>query len=266
MQAAGTWALIATLEAIQPHRIALKPRVILESPRAHMFSQYLCGTETPNSAHIIHEVKIRDLHGEMQCVRALIDRGATSIFMAPRLLSTLGLPHEAAHKTTLGLNRQVMEHARDSWKPTISAQYFDHLAPVDEPEVLVVPIKAYDLVIGLPWFRARNPEIDLSRNRLLSLRTPCGSGSHGTEDSQLCQTEGNGVSIVTSSATAFGDLLASEEVDGAFALRIEDCIGLQVATVEQTHEKGEYPRMLDERAGATAVVAAEEEPNSGILE
>jgi len=92
--------------------------------------------------------------------------------MAPRLLRKLGLPHEAAHTTTLGLNGQVMEHARDSQKTMISAQYFDHLAPVDEPEVLVVPIKAYDLVLGLPWFRARNPEIDWSRNRLWSLRTP----------------------------------------------------------------------------------------------
>jgi len=104
MQEAGTRSLMATLEAIQPQRIALKPRVIVESPRAHMFSQYLCSTETPDSAHIIHEVMIRDLHGEMQRVLALIDCGPTSIFMAPRLLRTLGLPHEAAHTTTLGLN------------------------------------------------------------------------------------------------------------------------------------------------------------------
>ena len=52
----------------------------------------------------------------------------------------------------------------------------------------------------------------------------------------------------------------------AFALRVEDCIGLLGATVQRTHEKCEYPRMLDERAGAAAVFAAEEEPNSGILQ
>jgi hypothetical protein len=186
--------------------------------------------------------------------------------MAPRLLRKLGLPHEAAHTTTLGLIGHVIEHARDSRKTIISAQYFDHLAPVDEPEVPVVPITAYDLVLGLPWFQARNPEIDWSRNRLLSLRTPYGLGSHGTEDSQLGKPERNGVSIETLSATAFGDLLASEEITRSFALSIEDCIGLLGATVEWTHEKGEYPRILDDRAGAAAVVAAEEEPNSGILE
>jgi hypothetical protein len=92
----------------------------------------------------------------------------------------------------------------------------------------------------------------------LALGTRCGSGSHGSEDTQLSQPEGSGVSIETLSATAFGDLLASEKVAGAFALPIEDCIGLLGATVERTHEKGEYPRMLDERAGAAAVVAAEE--------
>jgi len=90
MQAAGTRAVMATLQAIQPDWIALTPRVILESPRAHMFSQYLCGTETPDSAHIIHEVKINDRHGEMERVRALIDCCATSIFMAPNYFETLG--------------------------------------------------------------------------------------------------------------------------------------------------------------------------------
>jgi hypothetical protein len=67
-------------------------------------------------------------------------------------------------------------------------------------------------------------------------------------------------------AATIADLLASENVAVAFALRIEDCPGLLGATVQRTHEKCEYPRMLDKRAGAAAVVAAEEEPNWGILE
>ena len=47
----------------------------------------------------------------------------------------------------------------------------------------------------------------------------------------------------------------------AFALQVEVCIGLLGATVERTHVKGGYPCMLDERAGAAAVVAAEERPH-----
>jgi len=50
----------------------------------------------------------------------------------------------------------------------------------------------------------------------------------------------------------------------AFALRVEDCIGLLGATVEQTHEKCEYPCILDERAAAAAVVAAEEHPHGNL--
>jgi hypothetical protein len=38
-------------------------------------------------------------------------------------------------------------------------QYFEHLKQVDESEVFVVPMKAYNLVLGLPWFKARNLEI-----------------------------------------------------------------------------------------------------------
>lgn len=93
----------------------------------------------------------------------------------------------------------------------------------------------------------------------------CRSGSHGTEDSQLGQPDGNGVNIETPSATAFGNLLAGKVVAGAFALRIEDCVGSLGATEERTHKTGEFPRMLDEREGAPAVIAAEEEPNSDIV-
>jgi len=35
-----------------------------------------------------------------------------------------------------------------------------HLAPVYEPELLIVPMKAYDVVLVLPWFKTRKPEID----------------------------------------------------------------------------------------------------------
>jgi hypothetical protein len=47
-------------------------------------------------------------------------------------------------------------------------------------------MQSYDLVLGIPWFRTRSPEIDWSRGRLLSLRTPTGilsSASACTENS-----------------------------------------------------------------------------------
>jgi len=84
------------MDSIQPHRIALKSRVLLESPKALMSSQYLCGTTTPDTSHIVHDVFIRDGSGEMQRVRALIDCGATSIFMPPRLRKRPGLADKPA--------------------------------------------------------------------------------------------------------------------------------------------------------------------------
>jgi len=58
MQAVATLVVMATLEGVQPHLISFRRRIALERRRAYMFSQYLCSTETPDSAHIIHEVQI----------------------------------------------------------------------------------------------------------------------------------------------------------------------------------------------------------------
>jgi hypothetical protein len=66
MEKLGARPLMATLDEVKPHRVALKSRVILESPRAVMSSQYLCGTTRLDTAHIVHEVEVRDTHGEMQ--------------------------------------------------------------------------------------------------------------------------------------------------------------------------------------------------------
>jgi len=101
---------------------------------------------------------------------------------------------------------------------------------------------------------------------IIVVANPRGLHDIVNRNTQLGQPKGRGVSSVMLAAATIGDLLASEEIALAFALRGEDCIGLMGAMVERTHEECEYPRMLDERAGAAAVVAAEEEPNSGILE
>jgi len=107
------------------------------------------------------------INGEMQRVRALIACGATSIFMTPRLLKRLGISHQAAHIITLAMTGGVMQHAKDSRKTRITVQCVDCLAPVDRSDVLVVPMRAYDLVLGLPWFPKQNPDIDWAR------LTPC---------------------------------------------------------------------------------------------
>jgi hypothetical protein len=123
----------------------------------------------------------------------------------------------------------VIELANVSRKMTNSVQYLNQLAAADKYEVLVVPIKACDLVLRLLWFRARNPNIDWLKKLLFSLKNLAGSD---TQDTLPNKQEESGVSIAVHSATAFDDLLAGEEVTAAFALEIENCTELLGATVE----------------------------------
>jgi hypothetical protein len=75
-----------------------------------------------------------------------------------------------------------MSHAKGSRNTRLSVSYFEHEQPVDESEVLIVPMMAYDLVLGLPWPKARNPEINWEGGKLLSLqRRQLQPNSHGKE-------------------------------------------------------------------------------------
>jgi hypothetical protein len=104
-------------------------------------------------------------------MRALINCGAMSIFMVPRLRKRPGLAEEPPYITTSGFNGQGMAHWSDSRKTAFTVQYTEHLSPVRESEVVVVPMRADVLVLGLHWFQSRNPDVDWQRGRLLALET-----------------------------------------------------------------------------------------------
>jgi len=89
---------------------------------------------------------------------------------------------------------------------------------------------------------------------------------HDIVKTKLGEPECRGLSCMMLLAATIGDLLPSEDIPLAFALPVEDCIGFVGAMVEGTDEICEYHRRLDEQAGASAVVVAEEKPNSGMLE
>jgi len=48
-----------------------------------------------------------------------------------------------------------MMSVKESQKASLLVQYFEYLEPVDESEVLVIPMKEYNLVLGLPWQETR---------------------------------------------------------------------------------------------------------------
>jgi len=239
-----------------------------------MSSQYLCGTARPDSANSIHEVLVRNIHGNMQRSKALIDSGATRIFISPSLLRKLELLHKPAFTSTQGLNGEVMMSVSESQKVSLLVQYFEHLKPVDELEVLVVPMKAYDLVLRLPWFKARNPEIDWTKGQLTALRTPNGiqwakiqeadRASPLPECSEKNTNDEPPPDSQLLGATTFDHLLASEEVVEAFAIRLGECQRLLWASLEGLTKGEGYPRMLNARTWAVAVVTAEEWHSDGV--
>ena len=66
----------------------------------------------------------------------------------------------------------------------MTLQYMDHLAPLHKPEVLVIPLSAYDLVLELAWFDTHKPDINWATGWLTSLR------------SQSCQGEARRSAII----------------------------------------------------------------------
>ena len=129
---------------------------------------------------MIHCTQIQDARGKWYTVNALVDCGATSTFISPRLVKKLGLSTVRAGVSTLGIDGTILANIKSCQKvEKIRVRYFDYLTPVDELEVLVVPMSAYDLILGIPWFNARNPEIDWKRKRVLAIRTPEGTDHPG---------------------------------------------------------------------------------------
>ena len=163
--------------------------------------------------------------------------------MAPRLLKRLRISHEVAHITTVSLDGGVMQHAMDSQKTWITVQYLDYLPLVNESDVRVVPMRAYDLVLGLRLFHQSNPDIDWARRRVTALRSP--SVSEGEKMTPITTAVASEVSeapndkllwrgpdIQTLRATGFDHLLASDVVVATFALQIGECTGLLGAALE----------------------------------
>ena len=204
----------------------------------------------------------------MQRVKALIDCCVTRIFISPSLLRKLELPREPAFTSTLGLIGQVMMSAKERRNASLLVQIFEPRELVDKSEVLVVPMKVYDRVLGLPWFQARYTEIDWTQGRFPTLQTPNGPqwtkipeadrtsplperGEENTND----ETPPN---IQLLGATAHDHLVANEEVVAAFAIQLGECPGLLGASLEGITKGERNPRMLNAQAGAAALVVAED--------
>jgi len=114
-------------------------------------------------------------------------------------------------------------------------------------------MKAYDLFLSFPWFKARNPEIDWTEGHLTALRTANGPErekipeadhasplpEHGEENSNDDPPQ----DIQPLGAASFGHLSASEELVEAFALRYGEYQELLGASLEGITEGEGNPSM-----------------------
>jgi len=125
-------------------------------------------------------------------------------------------------------------------KMAFMAQYMEQLSQVQQSEVLVVPMRAHNWVLGLHWFQFRNPDVDWWCRILSALRNregvevvtvdrvdyqECGGNIPGfMACNKVCSEWGGSTpDIQIRRATTFEDLLASQQVVGTFFLRVGDC-------------------------------------------
>jgi len=119
---------------------------------------------------------------------------------------------------------------------------------------------------------SRNPNIDCSNGWLTALRAPNGlqRGKIPEADHTSLPERGEvtkmvrlppGIQLLR--GTALDHLWASEEVVEAFAIWLGECQGMLGASLDGITEGEGNPRMLNARAGAAAVVAAEEWHSDG---
>jgi len=126
-----------------------------------------------------------------------------------------------------------------------------------------VPMRAYNLVLGLPLIWSRNPDVNWQRGRLLALRNlggpqvvtvdrvdhqQCPGNVSGPSARKVaCSEAGGGIpDIQILGAIAFNNLPASAQVIRTFFLRVGDCTAQLRATVEGiTDGERDRPQALD---------------------
>jgi hypothetical protein len=111
----------------------------------------------------------------MQCAQVLIDCSTTSLSLAPSLRKWLAIADKLAYVTTLGLNGQLLAYTSESQKMASTVWYMEHISPVQQCDVLAVPVQAYDLVLRLPWLQSRYPDDIWQHSQILALQTPRGA-------------------------------------------------------------------------------------------
>ena len=145
-----------------------------------------------------------------------MDCGATSNFISPKLSERLGLASTKANTATYSVDGKTVREAEASRQCDVIVAYegdLNHLSP-HQITALVVDMEAYDIILGIPWFEAEDPEIGW-RNRLL-----LGLGPHQTANSASNSRTTASISML--STRSMQELLSREEaVEMVYLVKIE---------------------------------------------
>jgi len=124
-------------------------------------------------------------------------------------------------------------------------------------------MKVYDLVFGSPWQEPRKLTEEKVDWQPYGRQMDCNGQRFQKQITQfLCRNAVRNKQIICPS-TAFDHLWASEEVVEAFPILLGECQGLLGAWPKGITIREKNPRMLNARAGAAAVDAAEEWQSDG---
>jgi len=123
-------------------------------------------------------------------VRALLDSGATGLFMDTTFAKEKGFKMEKLKRPLLVRNVDGTVNAGGAITHQVECNMF-FKGHVKRARMDVCNLGKTELILGMPWLVAHNPEIDWERGEVKMTRCPpiCGKRKQGVEEKKVRKTE-----------------------------------------------------------------------------
>jgi len=123
-------------------------------------------------------------------VRALLDSGATGLFMDTTFAKEKGFKMEKLKRPLLVRNVDRTVNAGGAITHQVECNMF-FKGHVERARIDVCNLGKTELILGMPWLAAYNPEIDWEKGKVKMMRCPpiCGRRKQGVEEKKVRKTE-----------------------------------------------------------------------------
>jgi len=123
-------------------------------------------------------------------VRALLDSGATGLFMDTTFAKEKGFKMEKLKRPLLVRNVDGMVNAGGAITYQVKCNMF-FKGHVERARMDVCNLGKMELILGMPWLVAHNPEIDWEKGEVKMTCCPpiCGRRKQGVEEKKVRKTE-----------------------------------------------------------------------------